>query len=63
MLLDHASEQEWQHLYLLATIKPTQAELAKLDYKWYTTQILKSMRERYDIATRTLLSGLSSWPL
>jgi hypothetical protein len=45
MLLDHASQEEWQHIYLLATIKPTQAELVRLDQKWYTTTILKPMRD------------------
>ena len=45
MLLDHASLEEWQHLYLLATIKPTQAELVRLDQKWYNTTILKPMRD------------------
>src|SRR4029450_13331358 len=40
VLLDHASQQEWQHLYLLATAKPIAAELARLDQKWYTVQIL-----------------------
>lgn len=45
MLLAHASEHEWQHLYLLATAKPVQAELARLDQKWYTTEILKPMRD------------------
>jgi hypothetical protein len=45
-LLDHASQQEWQHVYLLATVKPAAAELARLlDQKWYTTQILKQMRD------------------
>jgi hypothetical protein len=45
MLLDHASQHEWQHLYLLAAVKPVQAELARLDEKWYTTKILKPMRD------------------
>ena len=45
MLLDHASQQEWQHLYLLANVKPSAAELARLDQKWYTTEILKPMRD------------------
>jgi len=45
VLLDHASQEEWQHLYLLATIRPTPAELVRLDQKWYTTTILKPMRD------------------
>ena len=45
MLLDHASQNEWQHLHLLAAVKPVQAELARLDQKWYTTEILKPMRD------------------
>jgi hypothetical protein len=45
VLLDHASQQEWQHLYLLATVKPTSAELVRLDQKWYNTEILKPMRD------------------
>ena len=45
MLLDHASQQEWQQLYLLATVKPIAAELARLDQKWYSIQILKAMRD------------------
>jgi hypothetical protein len=45
MLLDHASQHEWQHLYLLAAVKPVQAELARLDQKWYTIEILKPMRD------------------
>lgn len=44
-LLDHASQQEWQHLYLLAPVKPIAPELARLDRKWYTTQIIKPMRD------------------
>ena len=45
VLLDHASQHEWQHLYLLAGVKPVQAELARLDQKWYTAEILKPMRD------------------
>ena len=46
MLLEHASQNEWQHLYLLAGVKPVAAELAQLDQKWYTSEILKPMRDR-----------------
>jgi len=45
LLLDHASRNEWQPLYLLAAAKPAAAELARLDQKWYTTEILKRMRD------------------
>jgi hypothetical protein len=45
LLLDHASRNEWQPLYLLAPVKPVAAELARLDQKWYTTEILKPMRD------------------
>lgn len=45
LLLDHASRNNWQHLYLLAAVKPVVAELARLDEKWYTTEILKPMRD------------------
>jgi hypothetical protein len=45
LLLDHASRNEWQPLYLLAAAKPAAAELARLDQKWYTTEILKPMRD------------------
>lgn len=44
-LLDHASQNEWQNLYLLAAVKPVQAELARLDEKWYISEILKPMRD------------------
>jgi hypothetical protein len=45
LLLDHASQNEWQNLYLLAAVKPGPAELARLDQKWYISEILKPMRE------------------
>lgn len=45
LLLNHASQNEWQNLYLLATVKPVQAELARLDQKWYNSEILKPMRD------------------
>lgn len=44
-LLDHASEQEWHNLYLLAAVRPVQSELARLDQKWYLSEILKPLRE------------------
>ena len=44
-LLDYASENDWQHLHLLAAVKPIPAELAKLDQHWYKTAILKPMRD------------------
>jgi hypothetical protein len=45
LLLDHASQNEWHNLYLLAAVKPVQAELARLDQKWYISEILKPMRD------------------
>lgn len=45
MLLEYASQNEWQHLYLLAAVKPVAAELTRLDQKWYTSEILKPMRD------------------
>lgn len=45
MLLDHASQEEWQYLYLLATVKPTPTELVRFDQKWYNTEILNPMRD------------------
>lgn len=44
-LLDYASENDWQHLHLLAAVKPVPSELARLDQKWYTAEILKPMRD------------------
>jgi hypothetical protein len=44
MLLDTASENGWENLHLLAAVKPTQDELAKLDEEWYKTEILKPIQ-------------------
>jgi hypothetical protein len=44
-LLDYASKNGWHNLHLLAAVKPVPAELARLDQKWYTTEILKPMRD------------------
>jgi hypothetical protein len=44
-LLEYASDNNWQHLHLLAAVKPDPAELAKLDQHWYKTTILKPMRD------------------
>ena len=43
-LLDYASANDWQHLHLLASVKPVPAELARLDQYWYNTAVLKPMR-------------------
>lgn len=45
-LLDYASGNDWQHLHLLAAVKPVPAELARLDQYWYKTAILKPMRDK-----------------
>lgn len=44
-LLEYASANEWQHLHLLAAVKPVQTELAKLDQQWYKSAVLKPMRD------------------
>jgi hypothetical protein len=44
-LLDHASENDWQSLHLLAATKIVGAELARMDQAWYKTAILTPMRE------------------
>jgi hypothetical protein len=44
-LLDHASENGWQNLHLLAATKIVPAELARMDQNWYKTAILKPMRD------------------
>lgn len=43
--LDYASENDWQHLHLLAAVRPVPAEVAKLDEHWYRTAILKPLRD------------------
>jgi hypothetical protein len=45
LLLDYASRNEWQNLYLLAAVRPVQTELARLDQKWYMSEILKPLRD------------------
>jgi hypothetical protein len=42
-LLEYASDNDWQHLHLLAAVKPVASELARLDKIWYRTAILKPM--------------------
>lgn len=44
-LLEYASDNDWQHLHLLAAVKPVSAELARLDQHWYKTEILKPLRD------------------
>ena len=44
-LLDHASENNWQNLHLLAAVKASRAELTWLDQNWYKTKILKPIRD------------------
>ena len=44
-LLEYASDNDWQHLHLLAAVKPVPAEFARLDQHWYRTAILKPMRD------------------
>jgi len=45
LLLDHASENDWQNLHLLAATKIVTTELAKMDQAWYKAAILTPMRE------------------
>lgn len=45
LLLDHASENDWQNLHLLAVAKIVGTELAKMDQAWYKAAILTPMRE------------------
>lgn len=44
-VIDHASEHDWENLHLLAAVKVTPTELARLDQHWYKTEILKPMRD------------------
>ena len=44
-LLKYASDNDWKFLHLLAAVKPTTDELAKVDEDWYKTEILKPMRD------------------
>jgi len=43
-LLDHASENDWQNLHLLAGTRALNSELAKIDHAWYRATILTPMR-------------------
>jgi hypothetical protein len=45
LLLDYASENDWQNLHLLAATKIVATELARMDHNWYKTAILTPMRE------------------
>ena len=45
LLLDHASENDWQNLHLLAATKIVGTELAKMDQPWYKAAILTPMRQ------------------
>ena len=45
LLLDHAAENDWQHLHLLAATKIVGTELARMDQAWYKNAILTPMRE------------------
>ena len=60
-LLDYASKNEWQHLHLLAAVKPIPAELARLDQNWYKTEILKPMRRHAPAAPRSSGRQRAPW--
>ncbi len=45
LLLDYASENDWQHLHLLAAAKIVGADSTKMDQAWYKAAILTPMRE------------------
>lgn len=46
LLLEYASDNDWQRLHLLAALKPVPTELARLDQHWYKTAILSPIRDK-----------------
>jgi hypothetical protein len=44
-LLEYASDNDWQHLHLLAAVKPVAAQFSWLDQNWHRSAILKPMRD------------------